>query len=223
MASPPATRKRARSRGSASPAMRRRLTAIVFPNGPVLPQPCIRVTEPRPRERLLASVRCLLTPEDPEVVLGRLVPTTNRSVHLVDGDRHIFAQIRGVECDVEAATTTLRLRHTRELSGFLDRLSVVRGSDPGAAPRKRAIPKSVREIAWRRQFGDRGVARCPVCDAREISMFSHEMAHVVAEAHGGPTTAENLVPCCGSCNRSMGTRDLREFQAEHFPRVPPAA
>lgn len=36
--------------------------------------------------------------------------------------------------------------------------------------------------------------------------FEHEMDHVVPEALGGPTTAENLVLACRPCNRSKGAR-----------------
>jgi 5-methylcytosine-specific restriction endonuclease McrA len=37
--------------------------------------------------------------------------------------------------------------------------------------------------------------------------FEHELEHVVPEALGGATTAENVVLACRPCNRSKGTED----------------
>ena len=37
--------------------------------------------------------------------------------------------------------------------------------------------------------------------------------HVVPLAQGGANAAENLVPCCGPCNRSKGTRTPEEWLA----------
>jgi len=202
---------------------RRRLTAIIFPSGLTLASPPVEVLCPSPRAFL---PRCLSPgddgDDDPLLRILRVVRDArareDARVHLIDGESHLLARVR--EATTTDASTTLRLWRTRQVSRFLAALPPAAVESPSPA-RKRAIPKSVREVAWRRQFGGLGEAPCPVCRERTISMFAHEMAHVVAEARGGPTSPENLVPCCGSCNRSMGTRDLREFQREHFPSVKP--
>jgi hypothetical protein len=40
------------------------------------------------------------------------------------------------------------------------------------------------------------------------------VAHVIPKAKGGQNTVENLRPLCGSCNSSMGTRNLNSFILE---------
>lgn len=85
--------------------------------------------------------------------------------------------------------------------------------------RKAAIPASLRAAVWNTYIGETsGKAKCPVCSSQDISPFTFECGHVIAEANGGPTTLENLRPICGSCNRSSGTRNMMEFKDAHFQK-----
>jgi hypothetical protein len=69
-----------------------------------------------------------------------------------------------------------------------------------------------------------------------LSFASHQIDHIIAEKHGGPTDPENLALCCTLCNRHKGS-DLtaidpqtgqivglfnprRQVWTEHFRLVP---
>ena len=85
------------------------------------------------------------------------------------------------------------------------------------AKRKAPIPAALRAAVWNTYIGAaKGKAKCPVCESQEISTFTFECGHVIAEANGGPTNLENLRPICGTCNRSSGTRNMMEFKESHF-------
>ncbi|MGH9841397.1 MAG: HNH endonuclease [Blastocatellia bacterium] len=65
--------------------------------------------------------------------------------------------------------------------------------------------------ALRRLVEQRAEHRCEYCLLLAIlSLFSHEVDHIIAEKHGGLTTAANLAYACWRCNRRKGT-DLGSF------------
>lgn len=41
--------------------------------------------------------------------------------------------------------------------------------------------------------------------------------HLIPRSMGGSMNPKNLVVCCRGCNAKRGTKNLREFAAEHFP------
>jgi hypothetical protein len=48
--------------------------------------------------------------------------------------------------------------------------------------------------------------RCEYCLLHEQdAFFAHEPDHIIAEKHGGATTAENLALSCFDCNRFKGS------------------
>ena len=60
--------------------------------------------------------------------------------------------------------------------------------------------------ALRRQVRERARGRCEYCLlAEEHAFFAHEADHVIAEKHGGQTTAQNLALACFDCNRFKGS------------------
>lgn len=80
-------------------------------------------------------------------------------------------------------------------------------------PKKKAVPKVVRDLAWNKWVGeDIAKTKCFCCGVNEIRMNSFHCGHVLAEANGGKTTVDNLRPICAACNLSMGTEDLEEFK-----------
>jgi len=82
--------------------------------------------------------------------------------------------------------------------------------------RKKTIPKCLKNIVWNNNIGKEfGIGKCHVCQ-KEIDSKNFEAGHIVAEANGGDTSEYNLVPICGLCNRSMGTRNLDEFKKQYF-------
>lgn len=68
------------------------------------------------------------------------------------------------------------------------------------------IPADLRQLV-----GDRAQGRCEYCLLNQnFSIYTHEIDHIIAQKHGGQTTADNLALACLSCNRHQGT-DLATF------------
>lgn len=67
-----------------------------------------------------------------------------------------------------------------------------------------AIPKALKQQLWINHFGEVFASKCSVrwCDSR-INVFNFECGHNIPHSKGGETKLENLVPICGSCNKSM--------------------
>jgi hypothetical protein len=68
----------------------------------------------------------------------------------------------------------------------------------------------------RRMVIERAHTRCEYCqkpDDRHVNPYRHEVDHVTAEKHGGPTEPQNLAYACFQCNRFKGT-DLASLDPE---------
>ena len=95
-------------------------------------------------------------------------------------------------------------------------LSLTAGGCAASAVRK-AIPKKIRGEAWKAQFGSSTEGSCYCC-RKELDIFDDWHAgHIVPAARGGPDTADNLRPLCGSCNLAMGTEHMDLFKARCYP------
>ena len=91
------------------------------------------------------------------------------------------------------------------------------------AAAKRRVPAAVRVALWNAWHGrECGVGSCQCCGG-EVTQQDFEAGHVVSAARGGSAQLGNLRVLCRTCNRSMGSRDMREFAAQHFGRVIPDA
>lgn len=76
---------------------------------------------------------------------------------------------------------------------------------------------SLRIAVWNTYIGEQvGQTLCPVCFTNPISQLKFHCGHVVSEKDGGPTTLDNLRPVCASCNLSMQTQNMHEFQKTFF-------
>ncbi len=57
---------------------------------------------------------------------------------------------------------------------------------------KTYVPVSLRKLAY-----DRAQSRCEYCLIPKVmALAAHQIDHVIAEKHGGQTTAENLALAC---------------------------
>ena len=84
--------------------------------------------------------------------------------------------------------------------------------------RRKKISKALRAKVWNDNIGaDVSQAMCPICSTNWISTFNFECGHIQAHAEGGTTNADNLLPICSMCNKSMGTQRMDEFIASQFP------
>ncbi len=60
--------------------------------------------------------------------------------------------------------------------------------------------------ALRRLIVERAGGRCEYCRVpTDVVFLPHEVDHVVAEKHGGPTDSENLALSCVVCNKRKGS------------------
>lgn len=85
--------------------------------------------------------------------------------------------------------------------------------------RRRSLPKRVRDAVWDKYIGQHNTSGvCLVC-RDQITLRNWECAHIRSVANNGTDTVDNLVPCCHSCNKSMGTQNLWAFQRQYFDKL----
>ena len=66
---------------------------------------------------------------------------------------------------------------------------------------KTYIPVQLRRLVY-----ERANSCCEYCLIPEITSFSsHQIDHIIAEKHGGMTTADNLALSCSLCNKNKGS------------------
>ncbi len=89
------------------------------------------------------------------------------------------------------------------------------------APRKKAIPKPIKDKVWNTWIGVTvGQTKCPLCSDSLISQSNFHCGHVIAESRGGSNTCDNLRPICATCNLSMTNNNLFEYAKRCFPHAP---
>lgn len=81
----------------------------------------------------------------------------------------------------------------------------------------RRIPPQLRRQVWETYMIKPTLVEgpCFVC-RNNIHILNFECGHVESYQEGGPTVLDNLRPICSSCNRSMGTTNLFEYQKRYF-------
>ena len=82
------------------------------------------------------------------------------------------------------------------------------GSETPPIYKKENIPKTVRNCLWINYFGS---SRIGVCRREPITINNFHASHIEAEKNHGPTSLDNLAPCCVQCNMSMGTMNMNDF------------
>lgn len=88
------------------------------------------------------------------------------------------------------------------------------------AEKRTTIPPKLKEKIWKTYIGNSIESKCPICEQNVITAFSFEAGHVVSEANGGSLDLPNLRAICGSCNSSMGKKDLRDYTKEFYSNSP---
>jgi hypothetical protein len=84
--------------------------------------------------------------------------------------------------------------------------------------KKIPIPKPLRLQVWEKFFPRQMYGNCICCQREMCFDTNYECSHIIAEREGGATVIDNLVPACQTCNRSMRTRNLYEFQKMFISR-----
>ena len=91
-------------------------------------------------------------------------------------------------------------------------------STPPTKPKRKTIPKSIREQTWDKYVGKKkGTTLCFCCDKKELRQSDFHAGHIIAEAKGGLPIVKNLRPICRSCNLSMGTMNMYEYKNTYRP------
>ena len=85
--------------------------------------------------------------------------------------------------------------------------------------KKKCIPKKLKIDIWGKYIGLAvGKSKCIVCKDTEILQSKFHGGHIVSEYNGGTTTLDNILPICSGCNTSMGTTNMTEYVANHYPK-----
>ena len=80
--------------------------------------------------------------------------------------------------------------------------------------RKKTIPKPLRDAVWDFHAGElSGTVECFAC-GKILKRSDYECGHVISAANEGKLEVPNLRPIHGTCNKSMGSRNLMEFREE---------
>jgi hypothetical protein len=83
-------------------------------------------------------------------------------------------------------------------------------------PKKKNITQLMKRRVWAKHIGEEiGKFKCLCCNMSDITQLTFNCGHIIAEANGGETIVENLLPICQSCNSSMGKRNLFDYKKEH--------
>lgn len=83
--------------------------------------------------------------------------------------------------------------------------------------KKKTIPKSLKKLVWDTWIGENlGITKCLCCKHQDIRQIEFHCGHVISEKFGGYTSVENLRPICAQCNLSMGSMNMKTFQAQFF-------
>ena len=77
--------------------------------------------------------------------------------------------------------------------------------------------KSLKKLVWDTWIGENlGITKCLCCKHQDIRQIEFHCGHVISEKFGGYTSVENLRPICAQCNLSMGSMNMKTFQAQFF-------
>jgi len=82
--------------------------------------------------------------------------------------------------------------------------------------KKIQIGKNLKEKTWINYFGNKSNEYCPSCMKYIITNNSFHAGHIIAEAIGGLTFEDNLIPICKNCNLEMGQENLIDFAKSKF-------
>ena len=90
---------------------------------------------------------------------------------------------------------------------------------PAKKMKSKTIPKKIRNLVWNLYIGKKiGESKCVCCDRSSIDKAEFQCGHILARAHGGSDTIDNLRPICGGCNAAMGVQNMEDYCRTFFGR-----
>jgi 5-methylcytosine-specific restriction endonuclease McrA len=129
---------------------------------------------------------------------------------LSDIDLELKMELQKIKDKYNSIKKTIRLKykHKEQESNKITKPKIVRKS----------IPKTLKNKVWDKYIGKQlGVGLCDVCQT-EIDSKNFECGHIISIKEEGSTTLDNLIPICGTCNKSMGTHNLELFKETYFTK-----
>jgi hypothetical protein len=79
------------------------------------------------------------------------------------------------------------------------------------------VDAALEQLVWERAKG-----RCEYCQfPADIALLPFQFDHIIAEKHGGPTTADNLALSCERCNSHKGPNIAGYPKGKHVPLFNP--
>lgn len=78
--------------------------------------------------------------------------------------------------------------------------------------KKKRISATLKRLVWNYWIGEEiGKSKCLCCKITDITAFSFNCGHIIAESKGGETILSNLKPICQNCNSSMASMNMDDF------------
>lgn len=78
--------------------------------------------------------------------------------------------------------------------------------------KKKRISATLKRLVWNYWIGEEiGKSKCLCCKITDITAFSFNCGHIIAESKGGETILKNLKPICQNCNSSMASMNMNDF------------
>jgi hypothetical protein len=75
----------------------------------------------------------------------------------------------------------------------------------------------LQRLVWQR-----AAQRCEYCQVpADVALLPFQIDHIIAEKHGGPTTADNLALSCERCNSHKGPNIAGYLEGAHVPLFNP--
>lgn len=139
---------------------------------------------------------------------GKDVPESKiKDYKIVNRDHHLVSNSEETIMYTVKILSRGKKEDNLDPSDFLD----IVDKEEKVKPKRKAIPKAIRNQLWKKHFGDNIKGVCYCCKS-EIDALTHfEAGHIIASAKGGTDSVDNLRPVCMSCNRSMGTMNMDEY------------
>lgn len=82
--------------------------------------------------------------------------------------------------------------------------------------KRKSVDKNIRKTIWNAYIGSDIIKhKCLCCKLAHITNTEFEVGHIQAFANGGTDEITNLRPICSACNKSMGTKNMREYVIEY--------
>jgi 5-methylcytosine-specific restriction endonuclease McrA len=90
--------------------------------------------------------------------------------------------------------------------------------DDDDKPKKRNIPRDIKERVWQRFFPNVKIGKCYVCDD-PVLYRNFDVGHVKAKAEGGQDNLNNLRVICRPCNSAMKTMNLEAYKRKFYSHL----